>query len=355
MAVKKKAVTPRKKDPQPFLVCIGASAGGLNAVIEVVKQFPPNLPAAVCVVLHLSRSAIGEILVEKIRKNSKLKCQLATAKTPIKAGHVFIASPDTHLLVKQDHILIGRGPAENRFRPSIDVLFRSVAAAFAERSIGIILTGYLNDGAAGMWAIGQSGGHTIVQDPNEAEYPDMPLSVLDAMEVDYSIPLKDMGGAVLAIIKNKKLNGLEPPSIVIAESQLSEKAATAIENVGHIGEKTVYSCPDCGGGLWLIRGGPASHYRCHVGHSYSEEILLGKIHDGVEQTLWVALRMMEEKRMLMVKTARSNRQKGLHSLAIKYDQQSDTLQGHILSLKHLLFEEHRNLSTGNDTDIRGDN
>src|SRR5438874_13341659 len=209
-----------------FVIAIGASAGGLNAISEVVSQFPSDLNAAVFVVLHLSKAAVGDILLTRIQKNSSLPCKIAEDREAIKRGHVYLAPPDSHLLVKKDHIIIGRGPAENRFRPSIDVLFRSAAASHGERVIGIILTGFLNDGTSGMMAIKQSGGHCVVQDPNEAEYPDMPLSVLENIEVDHCVSLKNMGNAIFEIIDNAEEKGISVPPHVMAESKLSEKAAT---------------------------------------------------------------------------------------------------------------------------------
>ena len=181
-------VVPSNKDL--FVVTIGASAGGLNAIYEIVSQLSPEINAAIFIVIHLSRAAIGDILVNRMQKSSSLPCEIAEHDKIFRAGYIYVAPPDAHLLVKDDHMVIGRGPEENRFRPSIDVLFRSAAASHGEKSIGIILTGFLNDGTAGMMAIKQSGGHCIVQDPNEAEYPDMPLSVLETMGVDYCIPLK---------------------------------------------------------------------------------------------------------------------------------------------------------------------
>src|SRR5262249_47948198 len=146
---------------------------------------------------------------------------------------------DVHLILKEHKMVIGHGPAENRFRPSIDVLFRSAAVSHREKVIGIILTGFLNDGTAGMIAIKKSGGYCIVQDPNEAEYPDMPMAVLENLEADESVPLKNMADLILLrILQDGKLKETTPPPQVIAESNLSEKTATGIEKVREVGQKT---------------------------------------------------------------------------------------------------------------------
>jgi len=327
----------RKALPSFFAIGIGASAGGTNAVSELISQLPATLNAAVFVVFHLSKIAMPEILLERMKKHTKLLCRIANDKEPIEPGTIYLASPNAHLLVKDKNILLGHGPTENRFRPSIDVLFRSIAADFGERSIGIVLTGFLNDGTVGMNAIKQSGGYTIVQDPNEAEYPDMPLSVLETMEADYCTSLKKMGDAILQITKNAKVKGVTPPQGVTLESKLSERAATSIEKVSQLGNKTIYACPDCGGGLWQIDK-PSPHFRCHIGHSYTEKDLLYKQSESIEHTLWVSVRMMEERRLLLLKNAKSYNDRGLQKVSKEYSERAEQMQTHIEKLKELLFK-----------------
>jgi two-component system, chemotaxis family, protein-glutamate methylesterase/glutaminase len=320
-----------------FIIVIGASAGGLNAIGEMASQLPPDINAAVFIVLHLSKAALGDILVNRVQRNSLLPCKLAEDREPIKAGNIYIAPPDRHLLVKEDHVLLGHGPTENRFRPSIDVLFRSAAASYGEKTIGVVLTGFLNDGTAGMMAIKSSGGYCLVQDPNEAEYPDMPLSVLETLEVDQVAPLKNMGTAILKIINEAKEKGISPPATVVAESKLSERSAISIEAVSKLGKKSLYACPDCGGGLWEIETGKMVHYRCHIGHSYSENDLLIRQIETVENTLWIALRMLEERKLLLQKISRQNKERGLERLGQNYDRQASDIDHHISELKGLLF------------------
>ena len=336
---------PRKKSAGQkgsfHVICVGASAGGLNAIGELLAQLQPGLHAAVFVVFHLSRSSLGDIFLQRLKKTTALPCSIPTSNEKIQPDHVYLAAPDSHLLLQKDRVIIGHGPSENRFRPSIDVLFRSAAAHYGNRAIGVVLTGLLNDGTAGMWAIKQSGGHCIVQDPNEAEYPDMPLSVLENMEVDHCGSLKTMGQAIENIIHDSEPKNLVPPAIVTAESAISEKVASGIEVVSQLGEKSVYACPACGGGLWKIDNGKLSHYRCHIGHSYSDQDLVLEQAEGVEQTLWVALRMMEERKLFMLKLANENSNKSLERLNQSYRQQGKQLEIHIDKLKDLLFEIHK--------------
>jgi len=319
-----------------FVVGIGASAGGLNAIQEIISQFPADLNAAVFIVLHVSKLGMPEFMIERMKKNTRLDCKIAKQDDKIVPGTIYFAAPDAHLLVKDDRIVLGYGPAENRFRPSIDVLFRSIAASHGGRGVGVVLTGFLNDGTVGSNAIKQSGGYTIVQDPNEAEYPDMPLSVLETMEVDHCVSLSKMGETIAHIVRKAEVTSTTPPRVVIMESRLSEKAATSIDEVSRLGEKSLFSCPDCGGPLWNIDK-PVLHFRCHIGHSYSEKDLLYKQSESIEQTLWVSIRMMEERRILLLRNARTYNEKGLKKLSAQIADRAMQLGTHIEKLKDLLF------------------
>src|SRR4051794_26929180 len=144
-----------------FVIAIGGSAGGLNALTEVVTHLPDKMNAAVFIVLHLSKVGLGDFLVHRLQKYTSYKCKLPANGEKIEADYIYIAPPNQHLLVKDDEVVLGQGPEENRWRPSIDVLFRSAAASYGNRAIGIVLTGFLNDGTSGMWAIKRSGGRCI--------------------------------------------------------------------------------------------------------------------------------------------------------------------------------------------------
>lgn len=324
------------KEPK-FIIVAGASAGGMNALSELVAQFNDEMDVAVFIVMHLSRTSISDFLVHRLQPHSSFKCELAKEGAKIQKGHIYIAAPNQHLLVKKNKIILGGGPEENRWRPSIDVLFRSAAAAFSTRAIGIILTGLLDDGTTGMSAIKRSGGTCIVQDPNEAEYPDMPLSVLNNMEVDYCISLSKMGDAVLEIIQTEP-EEIAAPADVIIESEIAERVVVDYESVKKLGEKSIYACPDCGGGLWSIdkKNGP-DRYRCHIGHSYSETDLVDKQGEILESTLWTALRIMEERRTLLKKMEQDNSKKGLSKMAESYQEKGENIQFHVDKMKEVLF------------------
>jgi two-component system chemotaxis response regulator CheB len=321
-----------------FAIVIGASAGGLNALTEFVSQLKSDMDASIFIVMHLSRKGISDFLVHRLQQYTLLPCEIARDQAPIEKGKIYIASPNHHLLIKEDRIIIGYGPEENRWRPSINVLFRSAAVSFGNYCIGIILTGLLDDGTSGMIAIKRCGGVCIVQDPNEAEYPDMPLAVLNSMEVDYCISLADMGFTLKELTKNGIVQTKDIPEDIRREAEIAEKAATGIDVVNAMGVQIPCSCPDCGGTLWSLTEGTNTKYRCHVGHSYSEADLVIKQAHYLEATLWVALRMMEERKNLLYKLEKDSRKRGANTIASGHEEKKNELQAHIDRLKEILFE-----------------
>jgi two-component system, chemotaxis family, protein-glutamate methylesterase/glutaminase len=318
-----------------FIVVIGTSAGGVAALSELVAQFDQKMDAAFFIVMHLSNTAISDFLIHRLQPVTDLKCLVAADAMPVQKGHIYIAPPNQHLILIRDQIVVGQGPRENSWRPSIDVLFRSAAAAYNSRVIGIILTGFLNDGTAGMMAVKQSGGVCIVQDPNEAEFPDMPLSVLNNLEADYSISLACMG-EILSDLMEREPKAVEPPHQVVAEADIAARMAVGMEKMNGIGKHSVYNCPDCGGGLWQISGEEITRYRCYTGHTYNENELLAKLGDNVESTLWVAVRMMEERSNMYTKIAQDHRKKGLVRISDSYNRNADELKKHIDTLRDVL-------------------
>lgn len=321
-----------------FVVVIGGSAGGLNALLEMVYSFEKGKNTAYCLVLHLSRKGIGDFLVHRIKQVTEMPCSLAEDGALIEADHIYVARPNQHLLIKEDHFKLGAGPEENRWRPSIDVLFRSAAVAYSTHAIGIILSGLLDDGTSGMWALKRSGGVCIVQDPNEAEFPDMPLSVINNMEVDNVASLSEMGRLIANITDHMPEAKLPPPIDVVTESRIAEQTAVGIDNVQAIGDVSVFACPDCGGNLWEMKTDILKRYRCHIGHAYSENDLVLKQAETAGNTLWVALRMMEERKHMLRKLEMESKQRGYSQWTAMHIEKQGVLETHINKLKEILHD-----------------
>ncbi len=321
-----------------FIVVIGASAGGLDALAEMVRNLKKGADAAYCIVLHLSHKGIGDFVVHRLEQITAMHCSLVKHGAEIKKDNIYVARPNQHMLVKDNKFILGAGPEENRFRPSIDVLFRSAAVAYSSHAIGVVLSGMLDDGTSGMWAIKQCGGTCIVQDPNQAEYPDMPLSVINNMDVDYVVTLEEIGNTIVKSTKAKKGKKKTVPKELIAESKIAETTAIGIDDVASIAETSVFACPDCGGNLWALKSGRIKRYRCHIGHAYTERDLVVKQGETASATLWVALRMMEERKHLLKKMEVDSTKKGYKSMAIRNVNKHDEMQRHIIHLKKILFD-----------------
>lgn len=192
--------------PREFerVVVVGASAGGLEAFRVLLGQLPADFAAPIFVVWHISAEHTS-VLAEILNRSSPLACLSVVDQLAIEPGHIYVASADRHLLVGPGVVSLGQGPRENRFRPSIDVLFRSAAMAYGPRVIGVVLTGMLGDGAAGLAAIGDAGGVTVVQDPEEALYSSMPLHAMRAVEVDYCLGMVEIATLLTRLVR-------EPPT-----------------------------------------------------------------------------------------------------------------------------------------------
>ena len=322
-----------------YIIVIGASAGGTVVLPGLLRQLTEIMDFPIFVVLHLTRQPIGKLVLQRLQKNTTFTCTIPRHGDRIGASHIYLAPPDYHMMVKKDQILISHGPMENRYRPSVDTLFRSAAAHFGPRVIGIVLSGMLEDGAAGMSAIRRSGGICVVQDPNEAQYPDMPQAVLSGLKPDVMLPANEIAPAISKLVSKRKIRKRRIPEDVIKEAEIAEKVYVGIDHVEGLGEPSVFSCPDCGGRLWEIDHNGVSNYRCHAGHAYTEDSLLGTMEATTESALWIALRILEERRNLMKKMGDKEKQNGRHKMSQAYSKRSRELQVQIDHLRSLLIGE----------------
>jgi len=221
------------------------------------------------------------------------------------------------MLIAKGKILVTKGARENRSRPAIDPLFRSAAVAYGNRVIGIILTGYLDDGTSGMMAIKRCGGVCIAQDPADATTPDMPKSVIANVGVDYCFPVAQMG-ALLSDLLNRELpENKKPPVDIVIEAKIAQRVLSDLPAVEALGDQVPYNCPDCGGVLWQISEGKILRYRCHTGHAFTSSVLLAQQTAKIEETLWVALRMFEERQNLLVTMSKNEDKKSPSSISLR--------------------------------------
>jgi two-component system chemotaxis response regulator CheB len=279
------------------VVVIGASAGGVRALEDVVGGLPPDFPAPVLIVLHLAahhRSLLPEILASA----GTLRVRPAANGQKLKAGEAYVAIPDHHLLIGDDGVLVTTGPKENHYRPSIDLLFRSAAYHYGNRAIGVVLSGSLSDGSSGLFSIKRLGGIAITQDPDEAPYNSMPLAALKRVDIDYSMPVKEIGRLLDGLVREPA--PAEPVGTAAYRATLKEEvdlsAGVSPLTLDPIErhEPSGYTCPDCHGVLTRIKEGKQDRFRCHTGHGYSAAALFDGYLDTVEEKLWESVKAMQE-------------------------------------------------------------
>ncbi|RAU82902.1 chemotaxis protein CheB [Pontibacter arcticus] len=330
------------KEHKPKIIVVGTSAGGMQALLKLFAPLPQNLPASIFIVQHISLDSSAPFLVDRLNKHTKLTCKVAVHEEEFEPGTVYFAPPDKHLLLNGTRMLVVKGPRENQFRPAIDPLFRSAAAHHGANVMGIILTGFMSDGVIGMECVKRCGGLTIVQHPDDAEFPVLPENVIRQVELDYVVPVSEMGIIVEELASQPLQESLTVPADIrqealIAERVMSSATQTSIEDLDKAGSRTAYSCPDCGGGLWeLSQEGTIVRYRCHSGHAYSQESLLTGMSNSLEETLWVALRTLEERRNILQKMSQNEFLKNNQRWSAMQDERIDEMKVHIERLRQLL-------------------
>jgi two-component system chemotaxis response regulator CheB len=292
------------------MVVAGASAGGVEALRELLHGLPADLPAAMLVVLHMSPGGHGA-LARILQRVAPLEVRPAEDMAPVRPGRVYVARPDYHLLLHDGEVRLSRGPRENGHRPAVDPLFRSAARWYAARTVAVVLSGLLDDGAAGAVAVARRGGTVAVQDPADAMYDGMPRAVLRAVGSALVAPAADLPHYVDRMVREAPGQDLgEVTGDLRLETDLAELAGEALHRPDRPGAPSALGCPDCGGVLYRIDEGPALRYRCRVGHAWAPDSLAAFKDQEVEDAMWIAVRNLEERTAFYRDLAEKARQAG---------------------------------------------
>jgi len=331
------------------IIVIGASAGGVEALCQLVRALPPDLPAAIFVVLHIpsqGTSVLPNILNRSRHKRYKdSSFQAAHAKNgeTIEHGRIYVAPPDQHLLLKDGYIRLARGPKENSYRPAVDPLFRTAAQVYNQRVVGVVLSGALDDGTAGLVAVKKQGGVAVVQDPDEALYSGMPSSAIENVDVDHILRVADIATLLVDLVYKPVEQGVEDVSRDMKmESDMAELELTAMQSSTRPGTPSPFACPECAGVLWELDEGGVIRLRCRTGHAYSVGTLLAEQSEALEVALWTALRALEEKASLVQRMASRARDRNQPFSAKRFEEQGQDMQQRATLVRQLLLKGEGN-------------
>jgi two-component system chemotaxis response regulator CheB len=296
------------------ILAFGTSAGGVEALIFLAKSFPANFPASIIITIHLP-SHFNSSLDDILSRSGPLSAAFATNGAMLRKGRIYIAPPGSHLLIDGDHLSLGIGPRENNVRPAIDPMLRSAAVCCAHRSIGVVLTGTLSDGASGLQALSQCGGMTVVQDPSDAAFSEMPLTAVNRAKPDHVVHLQSMPALLESLVHQPAGEAAPAPPTVQYEVEIARSGRASMSDMDRIGRRSVLSCPDCGGVMWELDEGGVPRYRCHVGHAYTEELMSLAVDESLRRALASALRALDERAALVTKLEEQAVKEGRSTLA----------------------------------------
>ncbi|MDB5844147.1 MAG: CheB methylesterase [Polaromonas sp.] len=320
------------------IVVIGASAGGVEALRGFFRALPADVEAAFLVVLHIPADTPSQ-LDRVLGYSTQLAVDIARDGEPIRNGHVYVASADRHLMATPQGIRLSRGPKEGRSRPSVDVLFRSAATAFGPRVIGVILSGALDDGTAGLWAVKDHQGVALVQAPDEAMQPSMPQSAIAHVQVDLVGTVEALAARVGELMGTAAPEGMKTANTQLAlENHIAMEGNALKAGVMDLGKVSKYTCPDCHGVLVQIEEGPIVRFRCHTGHAFSLKSLMAQVNEAIDSGLWATLRAVEERVMLLRQMAQLAQASGASGDAARLRQEADESEKRIQPLRDLVLD-----------------
>ena len=328
------------------IIVVGASAGGVETLTQIVRGLPPNLPAAIFVVLHLpsqSKSVLPSILnrsIQKGQRDTSIQAVHPQDGETIRHGRIYVAPPDYHLLIKNGYVRLVRGPRENSHRPAVDPLFRTAARVYGQRVVGVVLSGTLDDGTAGLLVIKQRGGVAVVQDPDEALYSGMPRSAIENVDIDHILRVSEIPSTLQELAyKPVEMERTSMSSEMEMEADTAELELEAMHDFNRPGKPSGFGCPECGGSLWELQEGALIRFRCRTGHAFSTGSLLAEQSEALETALWTALRALEEKAALVHRLAGRARDRRQLLSAERFAEQAQVAQQRATLIRQLLLKE----------------
>jgi two-component system chemotaxis response regulator CheB len=317
---------------QRDIIAVGGSLGAIDAVKELCGSLPADFAAAMFIVIHIGAKG-NNLLASIFNEHSAIPVSTAVDGETLKRGRAYVAPADHHLLVIDNLVRLGNGPRENMARPAIDPLFRSVAIGHGPRAIGVVLTGMLNDGAAGLADVKRCGGVTIVQDPSDSVAPQMPMGALRASAVDYRAPAAELGALLTKLVVEEAGPMIEIPADIELEVDIALGQNCNSELIAKVAEAVPISCPACGGVLSQVKHGPPLRFRCQIGHAYTDEALATEQEVAAEEAVGMALRIIGERVVLSEKMAEDARRSGRNAAAAGYEQRGRELHKYIEVLR----------------------
>ncbi len=333
------------------ILAIGTSAGGFQALRSLARSFPVDFPASVLVTIHLPshfRSELDRIL----SADGPLPAVFAEDGMALRSGRIYLAPSGCHMLL-DGGLSLGVGPRENNARPAIDPMLRSVAACCGSRAVGAVLTGTLGDGASGLWALKRCGGITVVQDPRDAAYSEMPAAALSLASPEHVVKMADLPSLLATCVRQPPGEPVAVPDRVKLEVEIARSGRAGMSDLDGLGRRSVLTCPDCNGLMWEIDEGDLVRYRCHVGHTYTAELMASALDEGLRHALASGLRALEERASLARKLAHEARDKGRRRTAESWthkaaetDREAEVIRDSMQRLQRATADEKRYAADG---------
>jgi two-component system, chemotaxis family, protein-glutamate methylesterase/glutaminase len=318
------------------MIAVGGSLGGIDAAKQLFAALPKDFPAAVFTTIHVGASGLNAI-AEVLGSGSTIPVKTAVDGESVQVGQIYVAPADHHLLVLQNVVRLGRGPRENMARPAIDPMLRSVGISCGGSAIGVVLSGQLNDGAAGLADLKRCGGLAVVQNPSDAEAGDMPLAALNAVDVDYRAPAADLGALLMRLVEESAGPPIAPPAEIRLEVDIALGRPVGTEATATIATPVPLTCPQCSGVLSEIKRGPPLRFRCQVGHAFTAEALEAERESTIDEAIRVSLRIIEERAVLMEKMAQDARRSGRTGVVPDYERRGHEYRAHADTLRRALL------------------